>query len=87
MTAGAPRPLLFALHMLELSANEFGDLYKSEQGLRQMFGLIVDYVKTDSDLYTELGPVPRCMEEELSRDEEMAYDYLCLLSWAETEST
>jgi len=79
-TAGAPRPLLYALHMLELSAKDFGDLYKSEQVLRQMFGLIVDYVKRDPELVTELGPVaPRC--KELSRDEEMAYDYLCLLSW------
>ena len=79
-TAGAPRPLLYALHMLELSAKDFGDLYKSEQGLRQMFGLIVEYVKTKRALFIELGPVaPR--SRDLSRDEEMAYDYLCLVSW------
>jgi hypothetical protein len=56
-TAGAPRPIIYTCHMLEMMFDEYGDLYRSTEGLKKVFSMLVQYIKSTPTLASELGPV------------------------------
>jgi hypothetical protein len=81
-TGGAPRALLHTSHMLEALHGSHGYLYKSEEGLNEVFNAFVECVNDRSlILYSDLGPVSLRGARELSKDEKKAYDYFMYQNW------
>ncbi len=80
-TGGAPRPLLFACHMLEALHGTHGEKYKTSEGLKNIFNMLVKFISEDSELESQLGPVSRRGGMELEEVEQKAYDYFIFQSW------
>ena len=80
-TSGAPRPILYTCHMLEIMSAEFGELYKSTEGLKKVFNMLVEYIHSADDIAGELGPVSMRGGIDLDESEKRAYNYMTYSSW------
>ena len=80
-TAGAPRPLLYTFHMLEVLHDVHGELYKTRDGLKEIFNVLVNIINDEDVLKANLGAVSRRGGVELDGTERRAYEYLAFRSW------
>jgi len=82
-TAGPPRPLLYVFHMMQILSSDlqYLELFKTKEGLREVFDLLYKFVAQHPSLETELGAVSRRGNLSLSAEEQKAYNYFCFASW------
>ena len=80
-TSGAPRPILYTCHMLEMMCGKYGHLYKSTEGLNEVFSMLVKYINSKHKISSELGPVSLRGGIDLDEGEKMAYNYMTYSSW------
>ena len=81
-TAGAPRPLLYTTHMLQMFHGSHGEHFKCEEGLKVIFKMLVDFVRK-SQCAHELGPVST-RRGGLTLKEREVYEYFTLHDWLKT---
>ena len=81
-TAGAPRPLLYVLHMIQalVTANPPNEVQWSPEGLEALFKTLVDKRRFPNELWA----VGLRSGQKLSTEELEAYRYLCAFARAET---
>lgn len=79
-TGGAPRPLLYTCHMLEMLHGSHGEQYKWAERLNEIFNMLIEYISEEPILVRELGPVSR-RGKELSKHEQQVYHYFIFESW------
>ena len=80
-TSGAPRQILYTCHMLEMMSAEFGELYKSTEGLKKVFSMLVEYINSTPKIAGELGPISLRGGVDLDKGEKRAYNYMTYSSW------
>ena len=84
-TSGAPRPILYTCHMLEMMFDKYGKLYRSTEGLNEVFSMLVEYINSKPKIAGELGPITLRGGINLDEGEKMAYNYMTYTSWQEKE--
>ena len=84
-TSGAPRPILYTCHMLEMMCEKYGHLYRSTEGLNKVFSMLVEYINSTPTISGELGPISLNGNINLAEGEKMAYNYITYSSWQEKE--
>ena len=84
-TGGAPRPLLYSIHMLDVLCQqnqEFIDYCKSNDKLKNIFRHLLDFICVNPSINRDLGPVVPGLNS-LTPRQQQAYDLFCLLSFLE----
>lgn len=82
-TGGAPRPLLYSIHMLDVLCQqnpEFINHCKSNDGLKVIFRRLLEFICSNPSINRDLGPVVPGLNSLTSR-QQAAYDLFCLLSF------
>ena len=84
-TSGAPRPILYTCHMLEMMFDKYGHFYRSAEGLNKVFSMLVEYINSTPKIAGELGPISLRGGVDLDKSEKRAYNYMTYSSWQEKE--